>query len=465
MDGIASGVVGGPARRHWTLVALTALAVAVGASWLLVVFLVNGTSVLNAVRLKLQTAQTVQLQSVAGVLTRSASLSAHVDVAAVYATPEFFSVGRRSGRSIPYAPETSLIFIINEDTHQDDLSYDPTPARLRVDGGRLYEPDNAETLTYSIHHKVTVLSFRKDDPERGPIVSDRTRSLELLVPIQHGPVPHVHTGDGHYVALRWDLPIAYPEPALRARPMPLGTMLAFAGGLLATVLTPCLIQLVLYYLSALTGLSSERIATGALTTGDRRRVLTAALGFVSGFTVLFTGAGALAGFAGQTLQNSDLWAAWTRPLAVGAGVVMVLLGLWMAARARAPLVCRLPLARIAQARDGGLLRSILMGFSFAIGCATCFGGALIGTLLLYVGTLGSATDGALILFLFSLGVDIPFLMAALLLTRVLTVVSRLERTARVLGMASSVVMMGFGVLLITDDFHRVSGWIYRWFLS
>jgi cytochrome c-type biogenesis protein len=108
---------------------------------------------------------------------------------------------------------------------------------------------------------------------------------------------------------------------------------------------------------------------------------------------------------------------------------------------------------------------MVMGFSFAVGCATCFGGALIATLLLYVGTLGSATEGALILFLFSLGVDLPFLGAALLLSRVLPLLQRVDRAARGLGMASAAVMVGFGLLLITDNFHRVSGWIYRWVLG
>ncbi len=456
MAEVASTSAGGFVRRWWVSLGVAGLAVAVGASWLLFVFLLNGRGLLNEIRLKVQTARTRQLQSITGVLARSASLSEHVGVLAIYATPEFFRVVRRGAAEIPFSPEQSLLFLINEDTHAGELRYDPTPATLRVDGRNVYRPDRAETLTYSIHHKVTVLSFPKADLRGTPAVSDHARSLELLVPNGEGGDP---------VVLRWDLPIAYPEGALRPQPLPLGTMLAFAGGLLATVLTPCLIQLVLYYLSTLTGFNSERIASGALTHRERRRVLVVALGFVSGFTLLFTGVGALAGLAGQTLQNSALWAAWTRPLAVAAGIVMVSLGLWMAIRARTPLICRLPFARLAQARDAGFLRSIVMGLAFAIGCATCFGGALIAALLMYVGTLGSAADGALILLLFSLGVDIPFLLAAVLLSRVLPLLSFAERGARALGAASSAIVVGFGILLITDNFHRVSAWIYRWVLS
>ncbi|MBI3661180.1 cytochrome c biogenesis protein CcdA [Candidatus Acetothermia bacterium] len=449
-------------KRQWLTIGFLAfLAFAIAGSWLLFVFVLDGKSLLNEIKFQLQQARTVQMQSITGVLGRTASLSEHVDLTTVYATSEFFNVVRRGATNIPYSPEKSLIFLINEDTHEGELSYDPTPVTLRVDGTQVYKPEKAETLSYSIHHKVSVVSFSKQDSQSGLIVSDRTRSLELVTP----KLDHASDHTSGVAVMRWDLPIVYPEGALNGQKMPLGSMIALALGLLATVLTPCLIQLVLYYLSTLTGFSSEQISSGALTAGARKQLLKVALGFVLGFTVLFTAVGALAGYAGETLQSSGLWAAWTRPMAIAAGMVIVLLGIWMAIRAKAPLVCRLPFTRLAQSRDGGFFRSALMGFSFAIGCATCFGGALIATLLLYVGTLGSATEGALILFFFSLGVDIPFLLAAALLSGAAPLLNRLQRAAPVIGLISSVVMIGFGLLLITDKFHLVSGLVYRWILS
>lgn len=429
------------------------LAVGVAASWLLFVFLVDGINLLKATKLKLQQASTVQMQSIAGVLRRSAELSQHVDLLAIYGTPEFFATVRPGERDIPFSPERSLIFIINEDTHVDSLSHDPTPAVLRIDGKEMYQPEKAEMLSYSTHHKVSVVSFPKRDLNGRPIAHDGTSFLELLVPKEEG---------AGFAVLRWDLPISYPKEVLRGQNVPLGTMLALTGGLLATVLTPCLIQMVLYYFSTLTGLSAEMPSSAGLAASARSRLLKVAFGFVLGFTTLFTGVGALTGLAGETLQGSALWAAWTRPLAVGAGVVIVLLGLWTAIRARSPLVCRLPLARFARVKEAGVVRSTLMGFSFALGCSTCFGGALIGTLLFYVGTLGSVTQGALVLFFFSLGVGLPFLLAAALLSGALPLLSRVEKAAPIVGLASSLVMVGFGLLLITDNFHLVSTWIHNW---
>lgn len=439
--------------RGFRLGVATALAVGMAASWLLFVFLVDGINLLKAIKLKLQQASIVQMQSIAGVLRRSAELSEHVDLLAIYATPEFFATIRPGERDIPFSPEGSLIFIINEDTHVDSLGHDPTPAVLRIDGKETYSPEKAETLSYSNHHKVSVLSFPKRDFNGQPIAHDGTRLLELLVPKE---------GAAGSVALRWDLPIIYPKEVLRRQNVPLGTMLALTGGLLATVLTPCLIQMVLYYLSTLTGLSAETPSTQALSARAKSRVLKVAVGFVSGFTILFTGVGALAGLAGETLQGSALWAAWTRPLATTAGVVIMLLGLWTAIRARSPLVCRLPLTKFAQPRETGFFRSTLMGFSFALGCSTCFGGALIATLLFYVGTLGSPAQGALVLFFFSLGVGVPFVLAAALLSRVLPLLNSMEKAAPIVGLVSSLVMVGFGFLLITDNFHLVSTWIHNW---
>lgn len=443
-----------PARlKRWILTGLwTLLALVVAGSWLLVVYLMNGQGVLNEVKLGVQSGRAGQMQTVNAVLSRAGSLGTHVEALAVYATSEFFELANRQFRDIAYDPATAWIFIVNEDTHMDELPLIPTPVQLRVDGGLPLAPATLEMVTYSIHHKITIATFSKP-------ANASPNTLELILPT----VDHSGTAyqEGQTVSMNWDLPIVYPEGALAAEALPLSTMVAVAMGLLATVLTPCLIQLLVFYLSTLTGMSAQPIE-GALDPALRRRLLTVALGFVIGYTALFTGAGALAGYAGQTLQNA--WSEWTRPLAIGSGVVIILMGLWMAARARAPLVCGLPGLRGRANRPDtektSFLRASLMGVTFAVGCSTCFGGALIATLLLYVGTLGSAWEGALILFFFSLGVGIPFLISAALLTRVLPLMQRVQRVAPAIGLVSGAVMVVFGVLLLTDNFHKVSAWIY-----
>ena len=449
--------------RSWLIPGIIVLlAAALGGSWLLIVYLLDGRDMLNDIKLNLQVGRAGQMQSVNSVLVRSASLAEHVELLVVYATPEFFEVANRQARRIPYDPDNNAIFIINEDTHMGALPIEPTPVTLRVDGGLELAPLSLELLNYSDHHKVSIATFPRHDADGRPLFNPDGAVLEL-----YASTPELAVGDTEHAehrgsaVVRWQLPIAYPEGALEQESIPFSTTIAVALGLLATVMTPCLIQLLVVYLSTLTGMSSEQLEGANISRAARRRLLQIAFGFVLGYTLLFTSAGALAGFAGETLQNS--WGSISRPLAIGSGVVMIALAFWMAVRARAPLVCRLPLVRnqIGTHRTGlsGLVHSTLIGLTFAVGCSTCFGGALIATLLLYVGTLGSAWQGALILFFFSLGVGIPFLAAAALLTRVMPVMQRFHKVMPAIGLVSSVIVMAFGVLLVTDKFHVVSGWI------
>lgn len=441
--------------RRWLVAGLLALlAVAVACSWLLAVYLLDGRGLLGAIRLDLQTGRASQMQTVQSALARSTSLSPHVEMLTIYATPEFFDIANRQAKGIPYDPATSFIFLVNEDTHMDELPLAAPPVRLRI-GDRIIQAENLELLQYSDHHKVSIATFPRADAV-GPLL-DGEATLTLLAPAVTMTSAGRSYSETDTVAVTWDLPIVYPEGALSGESLPFGTVLAIAMGLLATVMTPCLVQLLAFYLSSLTGMSAESLEGIQVERAVRARLMQTAFGFVLGYTVLFTSAGALAGFAGETLQAT--WNVWTRPLAITAGSAIVLMGLWMAARARAPLVCRLPLANRAAVHRGGLVQSTLLGLGFAVGCSTCFGGALIATLLLYVGTLGSALQGAIILFFFSLGIGIPFLIAAGLLTQVMPMVQRVQRAAPIVGLVSSAIVIAFGVLMITDRFHLISMWL------
>jgi len=102
----------------------------------------------------------------------------------------------------------------------------------------------------------------------------------------------------------------------------------------------------------------------------------------------------------------------------------------------------------------------LTATAFSIGCMTCFGGAIVGTLLLYVGSVGSAAVGAAIMLTFSAGVAIPFLAAAFALSRATRLTERLDRIRPWAGFVSSAIMAAFGIVLITDNFHVLSDLIY-----
>jgi cytochrome c biogenesis protein CcdA len=102
----------------------------------------------------------------------------------------------------------------------------------------------------------------------------------------------------------------------------------------------------------------------------------------------------------------------------------------------------------------------LTAAGFSLGCMTCFSGAIVATLLVYVGALGSAAVGAAVLFMFSLGVAVPFLAAALYLSRVMPAMTFLARHAPLLGFTGMALIVAFGLVLISDNFHVLSNAIY-----
>jgi len=237
-------------------------------------------------------------------------------------------------------------------------------------------------------------------------------------------------------------------------------VLPLSAGLLSAVLTPCLLQLIVVYLVTLTGHSVQHIReSGGVSPDVRRKMMIIAGIFILGFTVFYTLAGAVMGYAGKTAQI--VFSDYSREASIGAGILVILMGLLMGIKGRAPVVCRLPAPALSQRFDrNGYVSSAILAFGFSLGCMTCFSGAIMATLLIYVGALGSATTGALILFVFSLGVAIPFLAAAVFLSRAASVTAWFARYTPQLSLFSTVVIVAFGLVLVTDNFHALSDAIY-----
>jgi cytochrome c biogenesis protein CcdA len=104
-----------------------------------------------------------------------------------------------------------------------------------------------------------------------------------------------------------------------------------------------------------------------------------------------------------------------------------------------------------------------MGASFAIGCLSCFSATVLSALLMYAGSTGSPITGAILLFLFSSGVGLVFLLAAWLVGEATPLMGWLERAQPVVGGISALIMVGFGMLMVTYQFHVVSGFLFRLF--
>ncbi len=173
-------------------------------------------------------------------------------------------------------------------------------------------------------------------------------------------------------------------------------------------LSPCVLPLVPPYLCYMAGVSVEDFraaAPEASRRGARLALLTAAAAFVLGFSTVFVALGAGASTIGRLLR------AWQEPLAIAAGLLIILMGLNFLGVVRIPLLSRE--ARFqAEARPASPLAAYVMGLAFAFGWTPCIG-PVLGPILTLAGGRETMGEGALLLAVYSLGLGIPFLLAAL----------------------------------------------------
>ena len=279
-------------------------------------------------------------------------------------------------------------------------------------------------------------------------------------------------------------------------PDPLGVLVAFGAGILS-FLSPCVLPLVPGYVSMVSGLSAAELnasrtaAAGGLTataatatatvaaTATATATATAApvtmrpmlrgIGlFIAGFTVVFVALGAAASGIGHLLASHK------ETLTHVSGFIVILLGLVL-------LLGTVPSRFWARLGDGplGVLSRItgerrfdvrpstlgtwaapIMGMAFAFAWTPCIGPVLAVVLGLAEHN-GSLAGGVLLLFAYSLGLAVPFLVAGLAFGRLTSVIARARRGLWTVEVIGGVILVVFGVLLVTDNL----GWISSEFSS
>ncbi len=226
---------------------------------------------------------------------------------------------------------------------------------------------------------------------------------------------------------------------------PLGVVVAFGAGMLS-FLSPCVLPLVPGYVSMVSGLSAAELEGG-----DRRdmtRVLRGTLGFILGFTVVFTALGAAASGLGRLLIDHQ------RGLDIAAGVVVVVLGVILAGVGTPRLFLRERRFHPLPSRLGAWAPPV-MGMAFAFGWTPCIG-PVLGTVLGLAATRSTLTSGLVLLVAYSLGLGVPFLATGLAFGRLTSVFARVRRRMAVVDMVAGGALVGFGVLLITGELHWLS---------
>ncbi len=369
-----------------------------------------------------------------GLERRAVAQDGGMDVQAILATPAYFRLTGQAALAERYSASGEVVLILSEDIHFGDLPARPRPS-IVIDG-RAYDPSRTETVFDSDHHRTTVLVYGDSSH---PLAAASVAVTELRMP---GAV-----GD-----LRWQRPFGNPSNAADGG-LSTPLLLALMGGMLASM-WPCLFQLTAYFLPSVAGLSLDQAREGRADGA----VLRTAILFVSGIVIVYTLAGLFAGFAAQSVSGTALFQSARQPLTFIAGLAIVGMAIRLALRARRPLVCHMPTTSPTP-RQG--LGTVALGLAFATGCMTCFGAAVVLGMFTYVVTTASPLVGAAILFVFSLGIAVPLVLAAMAMARVLPLLTRLERVTPALTLMSATIMAGYGVLLLTGTSHVMSDTIAR----
>lgn len=226
---------------------------------------------------------------------------------------------------------------------------------------------------------------------------------------------------------------------------PLGLLVAFGAGMLS-FLSPCVLPLVPGYVSMVSGLSAAEIETGAAR--DIAPLVRGVLGFVAGFTIVFTALGAAASGLGRLLLGHQ------RELDVAAGVLVVVFGVWMVGFGTPGRFLREHRFHPRPSRLGVWAPPVL-GMAFAFGWTPCVGPVLGGVLGL-AATRATLTSGITLLVAYSLGLGVPFLATGLAFGRLTSVLARFKRRLFLVNMVSGAALVVFGVLLLTNDLHWLS---------
>jgi cytochrome c-type biogenesis protein len=225
---------------------------------------------------------------------------------------------------------------------------------------------------------------------------------------------------------------------------------AVAG--LVSFLSPCVLPLVPPYLGYLGGTTIEQLGNrDEIDTRTWRRAVLASVFFVLGFTTVFVGFGASASLLGQWIQ------AHRGELAVVAGVVIILFGLHFLGVLRVPLLYRE--ARFHAATQGASLAgAYVMGLAFAFGWTPCIG-PVLATVLTVAANEASLGAGVRLLLVYSLGLGIPFILAAVAIGPFLGFLTRFRRHLGRVEMVMGLLLVAAGVLILTGSLNWYGQWM------
>jgi cytochrome c-type biogenesis protein len=228
------------------------------------------------------------------------------------------------------------------------------------------------------------------------------------------------------------------------------TILAALIAGLVSFLSPCVLPLVPPYLVYMAGTSLERLADREPDLQVKRETVTAALLFVAGFSTVFVSLGASASVLGSLIR------AYSGPLATIAGIVIIIMGLHFLGLTQIALLHRQK--RMDVAKPVGLWGAYVMGLAFAFGWTPCIG-PILAAILAVAASEHTVTRGAGLLAVYSLGLGIPFIVAAFAVEPFAAFLARFRKHLRRVEQTMGALLVITGIAFLTGTINAMSVWI------
>jgi cytochrome c-type biogenesis protein len=232
------------------------------------------------------------------------------------------------------------------------------------------------------------------------------------------------------------------------------TILAALIAGLVSFLSPCVLPLVPPYLVYLAGTSLERLADKEPGPRVKRETVLAAFLFVLGFTTVFVALGASASVIGSLIR------AYSAMLSIIAGIAIIIMGLHFLGLTQIAFLMREK--RVDVAKPVGLWGAYVMGLAFAFGWTPCIG-PILAAILAVAASEQTVTQGALLLAVYSLGLGIPFMLAAFAIEPFAAFLARFRKYLRRVEQAMGALLVLTGIAFLTGSINTMSIWLLETF--
>ncbi len=216
-------------------------------------------------------------------------------------------------------------------------------------------------------------------------------------------------------------------------------LVAFGAGLIS-FLSPCVLPLIPGYISYISGVSLKELL-------DKKKInLNPIILFTVGFSIVFIIFGAASTFIGQVLlQNSY-------ELRIAAGLIIIILSLHIIGIINLKFLNYEK--RIQTNNNRNIFSPIIIGMAFAFGWTPCIG-PILGSILVFAATEESLDKGVLLLFFYSLGLAIPFILSGYLIQKFLIFSKNFNKNINLVSKIGGIILLITGILILTNQLQTL----------